>query len=46
VTEQSITGKTTFQDILDWGGKAEVIEQIIRADIPPTDTTLRDYVTQ
>jgi hypothetical protein len=45
-TEQTITGKTTFQDVLDWGVKPELIEQIIGSDLPPTDTVIREYVTQ
>lgn len=45
-TEQTITGKTTFQDILDWGVKPEMIEQIFGANLPPTNTVIRDYVTQ
>jgi hypothetical protein len=45
-TEQTIKGKTTFQDILDWGVKPGQIEQIIGSDLPPTDTVIREYVTQ
>jgi hypothetical protein len=45
-TDQTITGKTTFQDILEWGIKPELIEQIIGSDLPPTDTVIREYVTQ
>jgi len=45
VEEGKVAGKTTFQDLLDWGVPPEVIEQIM-GGIPPTPSTLvKDYCT-
>lgn len=44
--ENKITGKTTFQDLLDWGLTVEVIQAIIGADLPISSTLIKDYVTQ
>jgi hypothetical protein len=45
-TERLIKGKTTFQEILDWGVSQDVIEQIIGAPLPATSLTVKDYCTQ
>lgn len=44
--EQTITGKTTFQEVLDWGVNPEVIKQIIGSDLPSLGTVIKDFVTQ
>jgi hypothetical protein len=38
--DRTITGKTTFQDLLDWGLTREVIEQTCGFPLPPTSNTL------
>ena len=43
---KTITGKTTFQDLIDWAVQKEAIEQIIGADLPSFTTVIKDYVTQ
>lgn len=42
----TITGKTTFQDVLDWGLTQESIEVLLGAAMPAPQMTLKDYVTQ
>ncbi len=44
--DKTITGKTTFQDLLDWGMEEEVIRQVIGGDLPPLTTLVKDHVTQ
>ncbi|PWB49555.1 MAG: hypothetical protein C3F13_19355 [Anaerolineales bacterium] len=44
--EKNVTGKTTFQDLLDWGVPEEIIAQIIGGDLPALNTLVKDYVTQ
>lgn len=44
--DKTVTGKTTFQDLLDWGVPAETIELIIGGELPALDTLIKDYVTQ
>jgi hypothetical protein len=46
VADRTITGKTTFQELLDWGVPQEVIEQVIGGDLPDPTTLIKDYVTQ
>jgi len=43
--EKMITGKTTFQELLDWGVPEEAIRQIIGGDLPSQGTVIKDYVT-
>ncbi|HSQ39082.1 MAG TPA: hypothetical protein VLM78_02890 [Anaerolineales bacterium] len=45
-TERLVKGKTTFQEILDWGVPQDVIEQIIGAPLPATSLTVKDYCIQ
>jgi hypothetical protein len=44
--ENKITGKTSFQDLLDWGVKVEVIQTIIGGELPVASMLIKDYVTQ
>lgn len=41
--ERTITGKTTFQDMLDWGVTQAAIEQALGGPMPTPDTVIRDY---
>ena len=41
-----VTGKTTFQDLLDWGVAEATIQQIIGSELPAPATTIKDFVTQ
>jgi hypothetical protein len=43
--EKTVTGKTTFQELLDWGVPEEAIRQIIDGDLPVLSTAIKDYVT-
>lgn len=45
-TEQIIRGKTTFQDLLDWGVSKEEIEAAIGEKLPPAGTTIQDFAFQ
>jgi hypothetical protein len=46
IPDNKITGKTTFQDLLDWGVPVEVIQKIIGGDLPSPATVIKDYLTQ
>jgi hypothetical protein len=41
--EVLIKGKTTFQEVLDWGVSREAIEKIIGGDLPNALTAIKDY---
>lgn len=43
--ENVVKGKTTFNDILDWGISKETIKEIIDGEIPNPVMTIRDYCT-
>jgi hypothetical protein len=43
--DRTVTGSTTFQDLLDWGVPRESIERIIGGDLPVPSTGVKDYVT-
>ncbi len=43
--DKTITGKTTFQNILDWGVPIESIQKVIGGELPTPGTVLKDYVT-
>jgi hypothetical protein len=43
--DKTVTGKTTFQQLLDWGVPTEAIQQIIGGDLPAPSTAIKDYVT-
>lgn len=42
--EKTITGKTTFQELLDWGVPQDAIQKIIGSDLPAATTIIKDYV--
>ncbi len=43
--DRTVTGKTTFQELLDWGVPKEVIEKALGGELPATSTVIKDYVT-
>jgi len=43
--ENTITGKTTFQELIDWGLDMDVIESIIGTPFPGGEIIIKDYVT-
>jgi len=45
-SERIVKGRTTFQELLDWGVPQAVIEQIIGASLPAASLTVKDYCTQ
>ncbi len=45
-TERIIKGKTTFQELLDWGVSPETIEQVIGGSLPNPLTKIKDYCTE
>lgn len=44
--EMTLTGKTTFQELLDWGVPQEAIEAILGDSMPAPQTAIKDYLTQ
>lgn len=42
----TITGKTTFQDLLDWGAPQAQIEKIIGGPLPALSVGLKNYCTE
>jgi hypothetical protein len=42
---KTITGKTTFQELLDWGVPIDVIQNVIGGELPGPGAVLKDYVT-
>ncbi len=44
--DRTITGKTTFQNLLDWGVSQEAIEKIIGETMPAPQVIVKDYATQ
>ena len=42
-TERLIKGKTTFQEVLDWGVSQETIESILGSPMPNSLTKVKDY---
>ena len=41
----TVTGKTTFQELLDWGVTKEAIQKAIGGEHPTSTTIIKDYVT-
>lgn len=44
-SDMTITGKTTFQELLDWGVSKEAIQKAIDGDMPQASAIIKDYVT-
>jgi len=45
IEEFIVNGKTTFQDLLDWGVPQEAIQRIIGGPLPPLSTGIKEYAT-
>jgi hypothetical protein len=45
-TEKLIKGKTTFQEVLDWGVSQESIEQVMGKPMPNPLTKVKDFCTE
>ena len=43
--DRTVTGKTTFQDLLDWGVTPAAIEAVIGAPMPSASMLIKDYLT-
>ena len=43
--DKTVTGKTTFQELLDWGVPEDAIRQVIGGDLPAPTTVIKDFVT-
>ena len=43
--DKTMTGKTTFQNLLDWGVTPEAIENVIGTKIPDTSMIIKDFLT-
>lgn len=43
-SDRTVTGKTTFQDLLDWGVSAETIQKITGTDLPTPSTVIKDFI--
>ena len=41
----SIVGKTTFQDLLNWGVSKEAIEKVLGGSMPAPTTIIKDYAS-
>ena len=44
--DKTVTGKTTFQELLDWGVPEDAIRQVIGGDLPALTTVIKDFITQ
>ena len=45
VTPGTITGKTTFQELFDWGVPVDVVQKIIGGNLPDPSEVIKDYIT-
>jgi hypothetical protein len=43
--DYTISGQTTFQDLLDWGVTQEAIESVIGGPMPDASVLVREHVT-
>lgn len=43
-TEKTVSGSTTFQNLLDWGVSQAVIEKVIDGKMPAASTVIKNYV--
>ena len=44
-TEKTVTGSTTFQNLLDWGVSQSAIEKVIGDKMPDAATVIKNYAT-
>jgi hypothetical protein len=45
VSDRTVTGKTTFHDLLDWGVPQDAIQKVIGSDLPETSMVVKDFIT-
>ena len=45
-TDRTLKGKTTFQEVLDWGVSQETIESILSSPMPNPLTKVKDYCAE
>ncbi len=45
ITDKTVTGQTTFQNLLDWGVTQVAIESILGDQMPAPQMLVRDYIT-
>jgi hypothetical protein len=45
-TDRTLKGKTTFQEVLDWGVSQETIESVLGIPMPNPLTKVKDYCTE
>jgi len=44
-TARTITGKTTLQELLDWGVPENAIQSVLGSELPALGTPIKDFVT-
>jgi len=44
-TDKTVTGSTTFQNLLDWGVSQAAIEKVIGDKMPGAATVIKNYAT-
>jgi hypothetical protein len=42
--DRRVTGKTTFQDLIDWGLDETTINQVVGGELPVPQTLVKDYI--
>ncbi len=45
IVEKTVTGKTTFQELLNWGVSEDAIQKVIGGELPALSTSVKDFVT-
>jgi hypothetical protein len=46
VSDRTVTGRTTFQELLDWGVPREAIQKVIGSDIPAASMAVKDFIAE
>jgi hypothetical protein len=44
-TDKTVTGSTTFQNLLDWGVRQDAIEKVIGEKMPAPSTVIKNYAS-
>jgi hypothetical protein len=45
-SDRTVTGRTTFQELLDWGVPQEAIQKVIGSDIPAASMVVKDFIAE
>lgn len=45
-SEHTINGKTTFQELIDWGLTPEIISKILQEEMPDQKIVIKDYLSE